>query len=588
MINFKKRVKMAKNVILLGGSNSVKVFGLQAGFLKAKANLTNLALGGSTCMQSLYAILHTKNQQALEKADLIVTESNINDIGNFHHLGLNTGKLRIIDYFYENLYKLNKKVLILLLPFREKNYKAINNIHKLNAIKYGFNLIDMQEYYKTYHLQEFGERHDKYHQFSTIMNKLSYNIVYNIDKFKYPNQSILIPTQSPKFKICKTDELIGSEQFESIEYKNSMFNEKIKHLNKDTKLYFPKNYEGCEILAFNAWNNPRVYFHWPEAEKRTSSIILKNKKIKIVKASSAMLLFQELKPRFLIDKSTFIQFNKKREPTTETSAASKEEIALDYFDLIDFFLVDKSIKIDFSKINLNTLENEKIKIPNEYDFTKIIPPIETYKEIIDEYCACMDVAKLAPLQNENANLKAEIQGLKNKIHSLPSKISEQELANLKLDEKIKKLEIKKLEKDLGLKLSKLEPRVNLILNENLRTSAVTRIRNHLAYRLGAAIIVCNKSLFGICGLPFVLSFIKANYKKEQSAYKALIKQRPELKLPNLETYPDYQAALKEKACLTYKLGEAMMRADKAWYKGGYVKFYFEAKRLEKEFKNKKD
>ena len=153
---------------------------------------------------------------------------------------------------------------------------------------------------------------------------------------------------------------------------------------------------------------------------------------------------------------------------------------------------------------------------------------------------------------------------------------------------MKKLEIKKLEKDLGLKLSKLEPRVKLILSENLETSAVARVRNHLAYRLGAAIIVCNKSLFGICSLPFVLSFIKANYKKEQSAYKALIKQRPELKLPNLETYPDYQAGLKEKACLTYKLGEAMMRADKAWLSGGYVKFYFEAKRLEKEFKSKKD
>ncbi|HED4905378.1 TPA: sugar transferase, partial [Campylobacter jejuni] len=50
------------------------------------------------------------------------------------------------------------------------------------------------------------------------------------------------------------------------------------------------------------------------------------------------------------------------------------------------------------------------------------------------------------------------------------------------------------------------------------------------------------------------------------------------------TYPDYNEALKEKECFTYKLGEALIKADKEWYKAGYVKFYFkDVPRLKREF-----
>jgi len=67
----------------------------------------------------------------------------------------------------------------------------------------------------------------------------------------------------------------------------------------------------------------------------------------------------------------------------------------------------------------------------------------------------------------------------------------------------------------------------------------------------------------------------------------LIKQKPELKLPKLETYSDYNEALKVKKHLSYKLGESLIKADKTWYKGGLVKFYFEVKKLERDFKKSK-
>ncbi|WP_251820513.1 hypothetical protein [Campylobacter jejuni] len=39
-------------------------------------------------------------------------------------------------------------------------------------------------------------------------------------------------------------------------------------------------------------------------------------------------------------------------------------------------------------------------------------------------------------------------------------------------------------------------------------------------------------------------------------------------LPPLESYPDYKEALKEKECFTYKLGQALIQANKTWYGGG--------------------
>ena len=49
---------------------------------------------------------------------------------------------------------------------------------------------------------------------------------------------------------------------------------------------------------------------------------------------------------------------------------------------------------------------------------------------------------------------------------------------------------------------------------------------------------------------------------------------------------NYQKALNTKNHLSYKLGEALIKANKNWYKGGYVKFIFEAIKIKNEHKIK--
>lgn len=55
------------------------------------------------------------------------------------------------------------------------------------------------------------------------------------------------------------------------------------------------------------------------------------------------------------------------------------------------------------------------------------------------------------------------------------------------------------------------------------------------------------------------------------------------KINNLEI--NYQKALNTKNHLSYKLGAALIKANKNWYKGGYIKFIFEVIRINKEYKN---
>ncbi|EAH5177959.1 hypothetical protein [Campylobacter lari] len=62
------------NVVLLGGSNSVMVNGLQKGLRQENVNLTNLALGSTTSIQNLYELKRERNQKSINEVDLIITD----------------------------------------------------------------------------------------------------------------------------------------------------------------------------------------------------------------------------------------------------------------------------------------------------------------------------------------------------------------------------------------------------------------------------------------------------------------------------------------------------------------------------------
>ncbi|WP_417904134.1 hypothetical protein ACD575_01065 [Campylobacter sp. LH-2024] len=115
-------------------------------------------------------------------------------------------------------------------------------------------------------------------------------------------------------------------------------------------------------------------------------------------------------------------------------------------------------------------------------------------------------------------------------------------------------------------------------------SAIERIKNHLAYKLGQAMIEYNKNGGGYLALFKKLYNIKKQHKKEKQIYQETIKVFPTLKYPELKQCPDYNEALKCYFHLSYMLGEALIKSYQSWYRGGGFKLYSYIKKANKEFK----
>ena len=116
-------------------------------------------------------------------------------------------------------------------------------------------------------------------------------------------------------------------------------------------------------------------------------------------------------------------------------------------------------------------------------------------------------------------------------------------------------------------------------------TAKQRIQSQLSYKLGQTMIINSKSILGIISMPIYLLSTLISYKQERKIYQEKIKKDPSLILPPLQNYPDFKEALKYKNHLSYKLGQALIKSSKTWYKGGYIKFLFEIMKLN--YKQKK-
>ncbi|MFG5105947.1 alpha-2,3-sialyltransferase, partial [Campylobacter lari] len=178
---------------------------------------------------------------------------------------------------------------------------------------------------------------------------------------------------------------------------------------------------------------------------------------------------------------------------------------------------------------------------------------------------------LTQIQNLNQNIKFKEQTIQDNLTQIQNLNQ-----NIKLKEQIIQ--------DNLIQMQLSSNQLSFFVKYN---TAKTRIQNQLSYKLGQAMVVNSKSLLGYLIMPIALLSIMISHKQEQKIYQEKIKKDSSLKLPPLESYPDYKEALKEKECLTYKLGQALIKANKTWYGGGYIKLLFEIKKLKREFRNRK-
>ncbi|MBO7155483.1 MAG: hypothetical protein J6V67_06300, partial [Campylobacter sp.] len=216
------------------------------------------------------------------------------------------------------------------------------------------------------------------------------------------------------------------------------------------------------------------------------------------------------------------------------------KVILPYFDLIAFFLCKPNPKMKLFDLSVIPSDRD-IEIDPELDYSYLIPNIVFFKdsmEFIDEYISHLypNIVKhmhsaLVPdvLKRTNAELvapfKQEVELLKEKIQALEAKNSTpaQPPKPATPQPTPQEIEIKSLKEKLAQKEQELIDMKDKFDKQNTNISV-------------------------------------------------------------LET--NYQKALNMKNHLSYKLGQALIKANKNWYKGGYVKFIFEVMRIKKEHKNR--
>ncbi|WP_261665688.1 hypothetical protein, partial [Campylobacter sp. BCW_4332] len=518
------------NVVILGSSHSYQQ-GIPLGFKMAGWNVENFSITGSPSTFILHRIHDIRKLKFFEKADLVICESNTDDFRADFEISCQD-----INKAYQNLYLLKKKIVILLFQhagIRQQN-KITDNLHIYLANYYGFNLIDLRIERKIFYFFS----HDSVHLYSFILKKIGKNIAKNFTSLKYPKKNIPLK-QTTHFKVCHLDEMKFNNEVAKKEWIKTCIGGDfpiVLKLKDEQELFFPEKYYGYYIHSVFACNLNQILY---------SSLTITDGKYNfnsLLFPGGAVKRFSIL---LKINENTKIKCNCKLngEMDKKVQPCEKPKINknLNYVGLISFLLVKDYHNED---IDFETLAKENMEIDKEYNFNHLIPPMEWYKEIIDEYCKVTDARKLASLNTQISNLIQEKQNLQNdfqaQLNSIPIKKQHLELANLEQDLIIKKLESKKLAKSLGIKMSIINPKITFIQ----ANSAKARIQNHLSYKLGQTLIENSKSILGYIRMPYVLSYIKDKHKFEQKAYEEKIKENPNLALPPLETYPDYNEALK--------------------------------------------
>ncbi|EOI2751748.1 glycosyltransferase family 2 protein, partial [Campylobacter jejuni] len=197
--------------------------------------------------------------------------------------------------------------------------------------------------------------------------------------------------------------------------------------------------------------------------------------------------------------------------------------------------------------------------------------------IFDLYCDPLNIFPKLPSDFFITFLKKN----EKKIENLNGIIQEKN----KMNEQIQ-IQIQNLNQIIKNKEEVIQIQNNQIIFQAKYGMAKSRIKNQLSYKLGQTMIINSKNISGVLFMPVYIISTLLSHRQEKKIYQEKIKKNPNLKLPPLESYSDYKEALKEKECLTYKLGEALIKANKTWYKGGYVRLMFEIRKLKKEFKKK--
>ncbi|HEH5660128.1 TPA: glycosyltransferase [Campylobacter jejuni] len=326
-----------------------------------------------------------------------------------------------------------------------------------------------------------------------------------------------------------------------------------------------KNSNLSEYLSYM-----REYFI-SDSEVKSYHVVI-SKIITIEKLCAFITSFHNIEVSYLM---RIAFFNYLRQWSLEIFNLSKDP--MDFFDQVVILTHDLFVH-----------KNKKIlyKEANSKDIFIWLSQIITLKNTLLQTKDKTIANQTTQIQNLNNTLNTKTQELTSKttqIKELNQVVTNQtsQIQNLNNTLNTKTQELTSKTTQINSLQTTLKNKDSLLSFQSQHGTAKQRIQNQLSYKLGQTMIINSKNIFGILFMPVYIISTLLSHKQEQKIYQEKIKKDPSLKLPSLESYPDYKEALKFKNHLSYKLGQALIKANKTWYKGGYVKVIFEIRKLKK-------
>ncbi len=447
---------------------------------------------------------------------------------------------RCNQFYFEEKYYLGKNIKSVFFNpgfFFEQYYTSMQLILKkeyfienIICSTFDLNFIDNSFFLKSFYnwFPEAYLGHEILNKLKDFYNYIKYNEIYY-------NQRI-----TSSIYMCAIAIIFG---YENIFLTGVDFYDKSKN-------YYAFNSKKNNLIKLNpsfSLNHNRGDFHSKDVDLKALDFLMKNYSINIYSVSPNSILSRYIKLPDCVNKNRF-KIIKKHDYINDICIPADSAV-YDYYKKV----FSKSDKILYDTNN-NKLHNIEQKI--NIQIQNLNQAIKNKDELITN--------KTTQIQNLN-------QAIKNKDELITNKTTQ----------------IQNLNQAIKNKDELIQNTNNLLSFQTKYGTAKTRIQNQLSYKLGQAMILNSKSILGYLIMPMALLSIIISHKQEQKIYQEKIKKDPSLKLPPLESYPDYKEALKLKNHLSYKLGEALIQANKTWYKGGYVKILFEIRKLKREFRNRK-
>ncbi|MBN2716810.1 MAG: SGNH/GDSL hydrolase family protein [Deltaproteobacteria bacterium] len=273
---FKPRPK----ICLLGGSNSLRRNGLRNG-LAIHADVFNYALGASTSLQNVFAIV--RNSHQISGVNVIVTESNVNDVHAAFNARIPVSLVKTnIQKLYRELALTGKPTVSLILPLRDYGVfspskelvSEISGHHLEMAQKYGLSIIDVEDALREYdsnHLDVKKIIPDALHPIGSFMHALGQNIaLYAIETYCTVSPAMRVSN----FEIVEATAFGGPGRHK----KNSYFSEAVVDLTQP-----------CETTV--ADGNCVAFSTWSDAP---SEIIIETDNARVVRQFNSKLAFHDL------------------------------------------------------------------------------------------------------------------------------------------------------------------------------------------------------------------------------------------------------------------------------------------------------